>query len=170
FYDLVSFAFYYYWDIPLTFFVLGAMLIAYRRPDERAVWMTLGGLALGFGVWLRGSWWPLSVFLCAVAVWARPLRQKLIYALVAFAILAAPAVARASYVRGRLTFTTRAVWHVALVGLGYYPNPYGLKAEDGAIFELTRRKYGVEFRTEDYWLHDQAAKKEFFEIWNRDRS
>src|SRR6185369_1076546 len=26
FYDLVSFAYYYYWDIPLTFIVLGAML------------------------------------------------------------------------------------------------------------------------------------------------
>ena len=33
FYDLVSFAYYYYWDIPLTFFVLGALLLAYRRPS-----------------------------------------------------------------------------------------------------------------------------------------
>jgi hypothetical protein len=60
------------------------------------------------------------------------------------------------------------VWHVALVGLGYYPNPYGLEAKDGTIFELTRRKYGVTFRSEDYILHDEAAKKEFFEIWRND--
>jgi hypothetical protein len=89
--------------------------------------------------------------------------------LIVFALLTVPAVVRSSLARGTLTFTTRAVWHVALVGLGYYPNPYGLKAEDGAIFDLTRRKYGVEFRSEDYYVHDQAAKKEFFEIWANDK-
>ena len=67
FFDLVSFPFYYYWDIPLTFVVLGAMLLAFRRPTETTGWLTLAGLALGFGVWLRGSWWPLSLFLCGVA-------------------------------------------------------------------------------------------------------
>jgi len=87
---------------------------------------------------------------------------------VVFAIIAAPQVIRSSLVRGHLTFTTRSVWHVALVGLGYYPNPYGLEAQDGTIFELTRRKYGITFRSEDYILHDQAAKKEFFEIWRKD--
>ena len=47
FYDLVSFAFYYYWDIPLTFVVLGALLLAYRRPTEATRWLTLAALALG---------------------------------------------------------------------------------------------------------------------------
>jgi hypothetical protein len=169
FYNLVSFAFYYYWDIPLTFVVLGALLLGYQRPHQAGAWLTLGGAVLGFGVWLRGSWWPLALYLLVVALWTHRLRRRLLPAVVAFAILAAPAVIRASYARGTLTFTTRAVWHVALVGLGYYPNPYGLEANDGAIFELTRRKYGVEFRQEDYWVHDQAAKKEFLDIWHRDR-
>jgi hypothetical protein len=61
------------------------------------------------------------------------------------------------------------VWHVALVGLGYYPNPYGLEAKDGTIFELTRKKYGVTFRSEDYWVHDQAARQEFMSIWRADK-
>ena len=34
--NLVSFAYYYYWDIPLTFIVLGSLLLAYRRPDRAA--------------------------------------------------------------------------------------------------------------------------------------
>ena len=38
-------------------------------------------------------------------------------------IVAPPQVIRSTRARGQLTFTTRAVWHVALVGLGYYPNP-----------------------------------------------
>ena len=170
FYDLVSFAFYYYWDIPLTFIVLGAMLLAYRRPSEARAWLALAGVALGCGVWLRGSWWPLSLFLCGVAVWQPLLRRKLTMAVVLFAIIALPAVVRSTRARGQLTFTTRAVWHVALVGLGYYPNPYGLEAKDGTIFELTRRKYSVTFKSEDYWLHDQAAKKEYFAIWQEDRT
>jgi hypothetical protein len=170
FYDLVSFAYYYYWDIPVTFVVLGSLILACRRPSETTWWLALAGVALGCGVWLRGSWWPLSLYLCGVAVWQPSLRRKLVPALVLFAIIAAPAVVRASRARGTLTFTTRAVWHVALVGLGYYPNPYGLEAKDGTIFELTRQKYGVTFRSEDYWVHDQAAKKEFFSIWQKDKA
>ena len=65
---------------------------------------------------------------------------------VLFAVIAAPQVIRSSRARGHLTFSTRAVWHVALVGLGYYPNPYGLEAKDGVIFKLTKEKYGVDFR------------------------
>ena len=170
FYDLVSFAYYYYWDIPLTFVVLGTMLLAYRRPSEAAAWLAMGGIALGCAVWLRGSWWPLSLFLCGVAAWERPLRGKLWIPVVLFVIIAAPLVVRSTRARGQLTFTTRAVWHVALVGLGYYPNPYGLEAKDGTIFELTRQKYGVTFKSEDYWLHDQAAKTEFFSIWQKDKA
>jgi hypothetical protein len=168
FYDLLSFPFYYYWDIPLTFFVLGALLLAYRRPAETTLWLTLGALALGAGVWLRASWWPIGLFLWGVAASVRDLRRKLAIPLIAFAIVAAPQVLRSSLLRGQLTFTTRSVWHVALVGLGYYPNQYGLEAKDGTIFELTRQKYGITFKTEDYIAHDRAARQEFFEIWGKD--
>jgi hypothetical protein len=169
FFDLVSFPFYYYWDIPLTFVVLGAMLLAYRRPTETTGWLTLAGLALGFGVWLRGSWWPLSLFLCGVAASTPVFRRKLLVPIIAFAVVATPQVVRSSLARGQLTFTTRSVWHVAMVGLGYYPNPYGLGNRDEDVFELTRQKYGVNYKYEDYFVHDQAAKKEWLSIWNNDR-
>jgi hypothetical protein len=110
----------------------------------------------------------LSLFLCAVVLSIPALRKNLVLPLVVFAAVATPQVVRSSYARGQLTFTTRSVWHVALVGLGYYPNPYGFEATDGTIFELTRRKYGVTFRSEDYWVHDQAAKTEFFLTLRRD--
>ena len=168
FYNLVSFPYYYYWDVPLTFFILGALLLAYRRPAETTRWLTLGALALGAGVWLRASWWPIGLFLCIVAASVRALRLRLAIPLIAFAIVAAPQVIRSSAARGHLAFTTRSVWHVALVGLGYYPNQYGLEAKDATIFELTRRKYGIAFRSEDYIAHDQAARQEFFEIWRKD--
>ena len=168
FYNLVSFPYYYYWDIPLTFVVLGALLLAHRRPAETTLWLTVGALALGAGVWLRASWWPIGLFLCLVAASVRALRPKLAIPLIAFAIMAAPQVIRSSVARGTLAFTTRSVWHVALVGLGYYPNQYGLEAKDATIFELTRRKYGIAFRSEDYIAHDQAARQEFFEIWRKD--
>ena len=169
FYDLMSFAYYYYWDIPLAFIVLGGLLLALRRPAQATWWLTLTGLGLGCGVWLRGSWWPIAFFLLGVVAAAPALRRKLVLPMIVFAVVAAPQVVRSSVARGQLTLTTRSVWHVALVGLGYYPNPYGLEASDGAIFELTRQKYGVTFRSEDYFVHDQAAKKEFFAIWQKDR-
>jgi hypothetical protein len=169
FFDLVSFPFYYYWDIPLTFVVFGGICLAYRRPPEAARWLTAVGLALGFGVWLRSSWWPLSLFLCVVVASSPVLRKTLLAPIVAFAIVAAPQVVRSSVARGQLTFTTRAVWHVALVGLGYYPNRYGLDGKDESVFELTRQKYGVPFKYEDYFAHDQAAKQEWFSMWRNDR-
>ena len=170
FYNLVSVPFYYYWDIPLTFVVLGGMLLACRRSAETSRWLTLVGLALGFGVWLRGSWWPISLFLLGVAACSPMLRRKLLMPVVAFAVLATPQVAQSSLARGQLTFTSRAVWHVALVGLGYYPNPYGLSVRDEVVFDLTREKYGAALQYEDYFVHDQAARKEWLSIWQKDRA
>ena len=169
FYDLVSFAYYYYWDIPLTFFVLGSLILAHHRPGEATLWLTLAALALGGGVWLRGSWWPLSLFLLAVVAASPVLRGRLLIPVLAFAVVATPQVVRSSLARGQLTFTTRAVWHVALVGLGYYANPYGLDVNDGVIFKLIKDKYGVQVSSQDYWAHEQAAKKEFASIWRQDR-
>jgi hypothetical protein len=169
FYNLVSIPFYYYWDIPITFAVLGALLLAYRQPRQTAFWLTLGGLVLGYAVWLRGSWWPLSAFLCLVAAFTPVLRRKLLLSIIVFGVIAAPQVVRSTWLRGQLTFTTRTVWHVALVGLGYYPNPYGLEARDEVIVKLTRDKYGVEFRSDDNIAYEEAAKKEFMEIWRKDR-
>jgi hypothetical protein len=168
FLNLVSFAFYYYWDIPLTFLVLGCLLLAYRRPGETMGWLALAGTALGFGVWIRASWWPLSAFLFGLAALTPPLRRRLLPALVIFMAIALPQVVRATRAHGQLALSTRATWHVALVGLGYYPNPYGFERNDGAVFKLTREKYGVEFRVEDYWVHDQAARTEFFSILKKD--
>ncbi len=169
FYDLVSFAYYYYWDIPLTFFVLGTLLLAYRRPSAATAWLTAAAFLLGCGVWLRASWWPLSLFLLVVAASAPALRRKLLIPMLAFAVVATPQVVRSSRARGTLTFTTRAAWHVALVGLGYYPNPYGLEDRDEVVFQLTQRKYGVTYNQQDYFVHDQAARKEFLSIWSNDR-
>jgi len=164
FQSLLSFPFYYYWDIPFTFVVLGALLLAVRQPRDARLWLTMASVVLGVGVWLRGTWWPIGFFLCALA-WITPaLRARLVLPLVVFAVLATPQVVRSSWARGHLTLSTRSTWHVALVGLGYYPNPYGLAAKDEVIFKLTQDKYGVPFRSEDYWAHDQAAKKEFFSI------
>lgn len=170
FYDLVSFAYYYYWDIPLTFVVLGGMLLACRRPTQATAWLTVSAAALGFGVWLRGSWWPLALFLAVVAATHPTLRRKLAIPMIAFAVLASPQVLRSTLARGQLTFTPRAVWHVAMVGLGYYPNPYGLRDQDESVFDLTLRKYGIPYKYEDYYEHDLAAKREFLAIWHNDRS
>jgi hypothetical protein len=167
---LASFAYYYFWDIPVTFVVLGSILLSCRRPSQATLWLTVAGAVLGCGVWIRGSWWPLSLFLVvAVAVLSPTLRKKLLVPMAVFAVLAAPQVLRSSLARGQLTFSTRAVWHVAMVGLGYYPNPYGLELHDEVVFKITKEKYGVQFRSEDYYAHDQAARKEFLSIWARDR-
>jgi hypothetical protein len=115
---LVSFAYYYYWDVPLTVFVLGSLILSYHRPAEATLWLTLAGLALGFGVWVRGSWWPLSLYLLVVASSSPVLRRKLLVPVLAFWILATPQVVRSSLARGQLTLSTRSVWHVAMVGLG----------------------------------------------------
>jgi hypothetical protein len=165
---LVSFAYYYYWDIPLTFVILGSLLLATRYPANARQWLVVAAVTLGFGVWLRGSWWPLAAFFFLVAASSCDLRRKLLLPIAVFAAVASPQVIRSTAARGELTLSTRAVWHVAMVGLGYYPNKYGLEPKDEAVFKLTREKYGITFRSEDYYVHDQAAKKEFVAIFTND--
>lgn len=165
---LVAVAYYYYWDIPLTFIVLGSLLLALVRPNEARRWLVTAAAVLGFGVWLRGTWWPLAAWFFLVSSFDRDLRRQLIVPLAVFSVLAAPQIIRSSVARGHLTLSTRAVWHVAMVGLGYFPNKYGLEPRDEVVFKLTQEKYGIPFRSEDYYAHDQAAKREFLSILRND--
>jgi hypothetical protein len=168
FQELVSFAFYYFWDVPIAFVVTASMAWAWRRQNDAGVALSLAAATLAIGVWLRASWWPLALVALVVAVSSHPLRRRLWVPIAVFAVIAAPQVVRASSARHWPAFSTRTVWHVALVGLGYYPNPYGLAVKDTTVFDLTRRKYGVPYRLEDYERHDRAARTEFFRILRTD--
>jgi hypothetical protein len=159
---------YYFWDVPLAFAVIGLAMLAWQVPERARRPLAGAGAALGFGVWLRGSWWPLAAifFLCLLAVPAT--RRRVAGALVVFALIAAPQVARSSLARGSPALSTRTAWHSALVGLGYYPNSYGLQANDESVFARVRERYGVSAKTEDYGAHDEAAKQEYLSILRRD--
>jgi hypothetical protein len=165
---LVSVPLYYFWDVPLAFAVIGLAMVAWQTPDRAGPPLAWAGAVLGFGVWLRASWWPLAAvfFLCLLAF--PPTRRRVASALVVFALIAAPQVVRSSLARGGPTLSTRVAWHTALEGLGYYPNPYGLQATDEFVFALVRDKYGVRAKTEDYGAHDEAAKREYLSIFRRD--
>ncbi len=165
---LVSVPLYYYWDVPIGFAVLGGLLMALeddRRASEPAL---RAGAVLGLAVWVRASWWPLSAVFFLTCAASRELRRKLVPALAIFVFLAAPQVARSSLARGTLTLSTRATWHVALVGLGYYPNRYGFELSDESVFRRIHDKYGVVIRTEDYGSHDEAARREYLEVLRGD--
>ena len=165
---LVAVPLYYYWDVPITFAVLGSLLLALEDSRRARLLLFGAGVLLGFAVWLRASWWPLSfVFFAACAAW-RPLRSKLLPALAVFGLVAAPLVVRASLARGSPALSTRATWHVALVGLGYYPNSHGFELSDESVFGRIRDKYGVATRVEDYGAHDDAAKREYLAIMRED--
>ena len=168
FIHLVSFAYYYYWDVPITFLLLGVLLLASRRPERARPLLAVGGTALGLAVWIRASWWPIAFFYCVIVLASRPLRRAASLLILLFTLFATPQVVRASWARGHPSLSTRATWHVALVGLGYYSNSYGLEAKDEVIFRLIRDKYGVSFGIEDYGPHDEAAKKEFLSILRSD--
>ena len=168
FIQLVSVPFYYYWDVPIAFAVLGALLLSLERPRVAGRVLAMAGLLLGFAVWLRASWWPIAGFLLALLLATPSLRRKVLPAMVLFAIVAAPQVWRSTRARGHIALSTRATWHVAVVGLGYYPNAYGFQANDEFVFRLTREKYGVPFRMDDYGPQDEAAKKEYLAVLRKD--
>jgi hypothetical protein len=165
---LVSVPLYYYWDVPIGFAVLGGLLLALEDDRRARGWLLGAGAVLGLAVWVRASWWPLSAVFFLTCAASRELRRKLVPALAIFVLLAAPQVARSSLARGRPTLSTRATWHVALVGLGYYSNSYGFELSDESVFRRIHDKYGVVIRTEDYGSHDEAARREYFEILRRD--
>ena len=165
---LATIPYYYYWDVPLAFLVVGAVLSAHRDALHARAWLVVAAVAMGIGVWMRGSWWPLAAFVFALVATQSALRRALVVPLCVFAVLAVPQVARSSIARGAPALSTRAMWHVAMVGLGYLPNPYGLDIRDETVFQLTHDRFGVEFRADDYYAHDQAAKRLFLDIARKD--
>lgn len=165
---LVSHPMYYFWDIPLSLALVGVVMLAWQSPERASRRLAWAGAALGFGVWLRASWWPLAMLFFLCVFMSRSLRPQVSRALLVFALIAAPQVVRSSLARGRPALSTRAAWHVALVGLGYYPNPYGLQATDESVFALVRERHGAVLQTDDFGAHDEAAKEEFVSILRRD--
>jgi hypothetical protein len=161
---LVAIPLYYFWDVPIALLLIGASASALQSPDRSRRPLLGAGLLLGVAVWVRATWWPLAAIYFAALATSRPLRRKLVLPLVLFALLAVPQVWRSSHARGHLALTTRATWHVALAGLGHYPNPYGLEPTDESVFRLTAERYGIVYRTEDYGPHDQAAKVAYLAI------
>ena len=165
---LVAIPLYYYWDVPIGLALLGAVLVALETPRRAGVLLGAAGALLGFAVWVRASWWPLAVVYFGLVASSRVLRSRLLPAVVIFAVVAAPQVWRSSHARGHLALSTRATWHVAMTGLGYYPNPYGLEPSDESVFRLTQERHGVAFLMQDYGPHDEAAKLEYLAILRRD--
>jgi hypothetical protein len=168
FIQLVAISFYYYWDIPFTLVVLGLLLRASSDPRRAGRWLGLAGACLGFAVWVRATWWPLAAVFFAVAFSAPELRRRLVPALVAFCVLAVPQAARSSIARGQPALSTRATWHVAVVGLGYYPNAHGLDARDESVFLAMQRNHGVSDRLDDYGPEDRAAREVYMGILRSD--
>ena len=150
FYDLVSFAYYYYWDIPLTFVVLGALLLACRRPAEATAWLTLAGA----GARVRRVAARIVVAAVAVSVRRRALH--------------AGAAAQAGRRRSsRLRSSRRRRWcdRRSRAGTDVHdarrlarragrarllPESLRPGGEGRDVFKLTTDKYGVAFRSEDY--------------------
>jgi hypothetical protein len=165
---LVAVPFYYYWDVPISLGLLAALRLAVEQPRRARLLLCGAAVLLGCAVWVRASWWPLATVFFGMAALSRALRPKLLPALAIFAVLAAPQVWRSSRARGQFSLSTRATWHVALVGLGYHPNAYGLQANDESVFRRTREKYGVVFPMNDYAAQDAAARLEYLAILRKD--
>jgi hypothetical protein len=165
---LVAVPLYYYWDIPFSFAVLGGLFLALRDPQRARMPLAAAAAVLGFAVWVRASWWPLSAIFFIASATSGRLRTHLKPALVIFAVLALPLVVRSTLARGTPTLSTRATWHVALVGLGYYPNPHGLELSDESVFRLTQERHAVAPSVEDYGPHDRAAKLEYLAVVKKD--
>jgi len=144
------------------------LLLSLEKPRLSGRSLAMAGILLGFAVWLRASWWPIAGFLFALLLATPSLRKKMLPAMLLFAIIAAPQVWRSTRARGHIALSTRAAWHVAVVGLGYYPNAYGFQANDESVFRLAREKYGVVFRMDDYGPQDEAAKKEYLAVLRKD--
>lgn len=171
---LVAVTFYYFWDVPFTFLALLALyrcLAAAGGGLARPVAASLLLYAvLAFAVWVRSTWWILAAFLTGVLAVGlrRRARTPLVVGLLAFGLLVAPHVYRASTARGGLALSTRASWHVALVGLGAYPNPYGIEDGDDWAFMLSRQKHGVPFVYNDYGRHDAALRADYIALLRSD--
>jgi len=165
---LVVIPLYYFWDVPISLTLFGAVVLALHSPRQARGLLVAAGALLGFAVWVRASWWPLAAVYFGIIVAAPALRSKLLAAVAVFAVVAAPQVWRSSHARGHLALSSRATWHVALTGLGYYPNQHGLEPSDESVFRLTRERHGIVYRLQDYGPHDEAAKLEYLALLRKD--
>jgi hypothetical protein len=167
---------YHFWDGAICTITLIHLLWLYRaakighRPQLFLILLALVvGTVLGMGVWIRSSWFVFAPVIFGVCLFSKTLRPWLIYMVVAYGLLAGTMVMRATDLRnGELSYSTRMSWHTAFQGLGRHPNPYGIEDNDLYLFERTKNNFGVDYNLTDYTTQDQAIKKDYLALWQKD--
>lgn len=166
---------YYFWDGAVCVIAMIGILKLYRiahddDPPRLFLILTaiLIGIALGCGVWIRSSWFIFAPILLLSCLFSKTLRPWLIYAFLAYALLAGAMVWRATTLSGELSYSTRMSWHTAFQGLGRHPNPYGFEDNDLYLFDRTQREHGLEYNLTSYAKEDDAMKEDFLALWQKD--
>ena len=171
----VSLAFYYFWDAITALAALLAIVSLHRTARRRFDWASVMlaivlGAILGFGIWLRSSWAAYSFVLVALMLVSRTMRKYAPITGVVVLLCASYPIVRATRLLGYPTVTTRQSWSAAFEALGKDPNPYGLENDDQYLFDVAREKYGAVDDNCQGWKRDAALKKEYAEIWRKDRA
>jgi hypothetical protein len=172
----VSLAFYYFWDAITALASLLTILALYRSARARGInWRSVVlsivlGAILGFGIWLRSSWAAYSFVLVGLLLFSRTMRKYAPITAVVLLVCASYPIVRASRLLGHPAMTTRQSWSAAFEALGKDPNPYGLENDDQYLFDVAREKYGAVDNNCQGWKRDAALKKEYQEIWRKDRA
>jgi len=171
----VSLAFYYFWDAVTALAALLAIVSLHRTARRRFDWASVAlaivlGAILGFGIWLRSSWAAYSFVLVALLLFSRTMRKYAPITAVVLLVCASYPIVRASRLLGHPAVTTRQSWSAAFEALGKDPNPYGLENDDQYLFDVAREKYGAVDDNCQGTKRDAALKKEYQEIWRKDRA
>lgn len=167
---------YHFWDGFASAFVFMELLWLYRLTREedsstlfKILLGCLIGITLGCAVWIRSSWFIFTPILLGAALLSRQLRPWLIPAILIYAIFASGMVWRSTELRdGELSYSTRMSWHTALQALGRHPNPYGLEDDDLYLLDRAYVEDGINYNLTDYKPEDQAMKKKYMALWDKD--
>ncbi|HCM84118.1 MAG TPA: hypothetical protein DIS76_06080, partial [Rhodospirillaceae bacterium] len=166
---------YHFWDGLICTVALLRLLWLYRAArseDPSRLFLILSaigiGVVLGAGVWIRSSWFVFSPILLFACLFSKTLRPWLIYAVLAYALFAGGMVLRATTLSGELSYSTRMSWHTAFQGLGRHPNPYGFEDNDLYLFARAHDTQGVDYNLGNYAAQDDAMKKDFLQLWEKD--
>jgi len=165
--------FQYFWEGWLVAMAMIALIWARRcaLSERRVITIALiitAAVCVGFAMWVRSSALVAGVVFLFAFLSIPSLRRYCGVFFLAFALTIAPQVMRASAVAKHFALSTRMTWHTAYHALGNMPNKYGIWDDDLYVFTKTQNDYGIVYNYCDYSKHDEAARKEYMMMWDKD--
>lgn len=174
--NMTSWVVYYYWAIPFSALSIFFWTVLYKPEEKRyslkysALLFLLYGMTMGLATSVRLGFLFLPVILSPLIFFRERVFKRglvlLLAMLIGYSMLLMPQILITYKHYDKLALSVRGKWHNIVQGLGFYPNPFGIKdGGDLTAVDWAIDRGGPDLNKKGMQAYDKFMKREGFRFF-----